>query len=82
MTKHIALSLTLYLGMFYGFKVIFFLNALPWESIISNVIHEEWKSSFFIFFVELNKGSNQLYSEALLNTNIVPMYQSFQGKKF
>uniref|UniRef100_A0A452VK55 Ectonucleotide pyrophosphatase/phosphodiesterase 1 n=1 Tax=Ursus maritimus TaxID=29073 RepID=A0A452VK55_URSMA len=27
---------------------------------------------------ELNKGSNQLYSEALLNTNIVPMYQSFQ----
>uniref|UniRef100_A0A8C0KNL2 Alkaline phosphodiesterase I n=1 Tax=Canis lupus dingo TaxID=286419 RepID=A0A8C0KNL2_CANLU len=27
---------------------------------------------------ELNKGSNQLYSEALLSTNIVPMYQSFQ----
>lgn len=37
---------------------------------------------FLIFFVELNKGSNQLYSEALLSTNIVPMYQSFQGKKF
>lgn len=37
----------------------------------------------FIFFVELlNKGSSKIYSEALLTTNIVPMYQSFQGKKF
>lgn len=35
-----------------------------------------------IFFVELNKGSSQVSSEALLITNIVPMYQSFQGKKF
>lgn len=37
---------------------------------------------FVIFFVELNKGSSQVYSEALLTTNMVPMYQSFQGKKF
>lgn len=35
-----------------------------------------------IFFVELHKGSSQVYSEALLTTNIVPMYQSFQGKNF
>ncbi|XP_007190933.2 ectonucleotide pyrophosphatase/phosphodiesterase family member 1 [Balaenoptera acutorostrata] len=27
---------------------------------------------------QLNKGSSQVYSEALLTTNIVPMYQSFQ----
>ncbi|XP_020943603.1 ectonucleotide pyrophosphatase/phosphodiesterase family member 1 isoform X2 [Sus scrofa] len=27
---------------------------------------------------ELNKGSSQVYSEALLTTNMVPMYQSFQ----
>ncbi|KAB0398502.1 hypothetical protein E2I00_014621, partial [Balaenoptera physalus] len=27
---------------------------------------------------KLNKGSSQVYSEALLTTNIVPMYQSFQ----
>uniref|UniRef100_A0A8D1LUT2 Ectonucleotide pyrophosphatase/phosphodiesterase 1 n=1 Tax=Sus scrofa TaxID=9823 RepID=A0A8D1LUT2_PIG len=33
---------------------------------------------FVIFFVELNKGSSQVYSEALLTTNMVPMYQSFQ----
>ncbi|KAF3831927.1 hypothetical protein GH733_000739 [Mirounga leonina] len=32
----------------------------------------------FLYPPQLNKGSNQLYSEALLNTNIVPMYQSFQ----
>lgn len=36
----------------------------------------------FILFVELNKGSNKIYSEALLTTNIVPMYPSFQGKNF
>lgn len=36
----------------------------------------------FLFFVELNKGSSEIYSEALLTSNIVPMYQSFQGKKF
>uniref|UniRef100_A0A8D0QFW7 SMB domain-containing protein n=1 Tax=Sus scrofa TaxID=9823 RepID=A0A8D0QFW7_PIG len=27
---------------------------------------------------QLNKGSSQVYSEALLTTNMVPMYQSFQ----
>lgn len=27
---------------------------------------------------QLNKGSNEIHSEALLTTNIVPMYQSFQ----
>lgn len=27
---------------------------------------------------QLNKGSSQIYSEALLTTNMVPMYQSFQ----
>ncbi|XP_004422383.1 PREDICTED: ectonucleotide pyrophosphatase/phosphodiesterase family member 1 [Ceratotherium simum simum] len=27
---------------------------------------------------QLNKGSSKIYSEALLTTNIVPMYQSFQ----
>ncbi|XP_044922284.1 ectonucleotide pyrophosphatase/phosphodiesterase family member 1 isoform X1 [Mustela nigripes] len=32
----------------------------------------------FLYPPQLNKGSDQLYSEALLNTNIVPMYQSFQ----
>uniref|UniRef100_A0ABI7XI42 SMB domain-containing protein n=1 Tax=Felis catus TaxID=9685 RepID=A0ABI7XI42_FELCA len=32
----------------------------------------------FLYPPQLNKGSSQLYSEALLNTNIVPMYQSFQ----
>ncbi|CAD7675106.1 unnamed protein product [Nyctereutes procyonoides] len=32
----------------------------------------------FLYPPQLNKGSNQLYSEALLSTNIVPMYQSFQ----
>ena len=52
------------------------------ESIISNVICEEWNSCPFYFFVELTKGSSKMYSEALLTTNIVPMYESFQGKKF
>uniref|UniRef100_A0A8D1LUS2 Ectonucleotide pyrophosphatase/phosphodiesterase 1 n=1 Tax=Sus scrofa TaxID=9823 RepID=A0A8D1LUS2_PIG len=28
--------------------------------------------------LKLNKGSSQVYSEALLTTNMVPMYQSFQ----
>lgn len=36
--------------------------------------------SFFFFFTGLNKNSNQINSEALLTSNMVPMYQSFQGK--
>lgn len=44
-----------------------------------SVLYDQLLSSFF-FFTGLNKNSNQIYSEALLTSNMVPMYQSFQGK--